>query len=182
MQRDQIVGMETRDTAHYFLATTEPGAVEENPLFWWELTIVNGRSHTPLPADVFVYWRPADSSPNDFEQLACVCRQKVQCRFAFPGRYADVLYRVEVQAAGYVSWSRDFRTNTQRTRTMKAPVELFDAGRKGFGLRAAEPVYSSNFIIEYIGSAITKKAFLKLEAKRRSHPKHRRYCVQLAIS
>lgn len=118
------------------LVESEPEEVEENPLFFVAMAIseagTNGQKG--IRGDVVVYWRPERSTMADFQQLATACQQQTACRFAVPGRYNEVFYRVAVRAAGYEVWQRDFRVNTFKTRTIKMGVELTPTGPQALWL------------------------------------------------
>ncbi|KAJ3120871.1 hypothetical protein HK098_004187 [Nowakowskiella sp. JEL0407] len=51
--------------------------------------------------------------------------------------------------------------NKRFQRRQYAPLEIFRADKKGFGLRATGPIKSGDFVIEYAGEVISQQMFLK---------------------
>ncbi|ORZ31119.1 hypothetical protein BCR44DRAFT_1392906, partial [Catenaria anguillulae PL171] len=60
----------------------------------------------------------------------------------------------------HVPVGRHCRNRRFQTRDY-APVEVFDAGPKGFGIRSLADLAPNTFVLEYVGDVITRKRFLR---------------------
>ncbi|MFH4983081.1 hypothetical protein AB6A40_009790 [Gnathostoma spinigerum] len=107
--------------------------------------------------------------------VRCLCEPSEEDLAAGRGCGPECINREIYMECGSRCPSGNRCTNRQFQNKTYANVEAFDAGIKGWGLQAKEPIAANQFIMEYVGEVISAEEMIRRGKRYGKDPNHRHH-------